>query len=230
MDLNQTQRLLARLFTDRQFRERFFADPQLAGDELGLTPGEVHQLLALSNTEVSAFAQTLHRKRLAEIRRLLPLTCRAIGPGLDELFARHASAFHPSGSRRDLADAHEFAVFLGKVDSVPRHLAELAAYESIWLRFRGGRHWLQIAWFGSDPRDAWRRRAGPARLAPRRGTLALWFRFAGRVRHLLVAWPPASLTASAAVVNLSGVPTVDAACAAGISEIPIEKDPPCIRN
>jgi hypothetical protein len=64
MGLAQIQQVLARLYTDAALRERFFADPQRTGAELGLDAGEVHQLAHLSVQQVTFFARSLQRKRL----------------------------------------------------------------------------------------------------------------------------------------------------------------------
>ena len=47
MELSKFQQILARLYTDRSFRERFFTSPCATGAELGLSTEELEQLARL---------------------------------------------------------------------------------------------------------------------------------------------------------------------------------------
>jgi hypothetical protein len=59
MGLAQIQRVLATLYTDAVWRERFFADPPGGGAALGLSAAEIQQLAQLSAQQVACFAGAL---------------------------------------------------------------------------------------------------------------------------------------------------------------------------
>ncbi len=86
MGLAAVQTALARLYTDAAWRDRFLAEPALAGPEAGLDAAETARLAALPPTQVELVATSLRRKRLGEVARLLPLTHRALKPRFAALF------------------------------------------------------------------------------------------------------------------------------------------------
>lgn len=184
MDLKTTQRLLAALYTDAVLIERWSVEPQVVAEEFGLGPEASRALANLSAAQVTGFARTLVRKRLSEMRRGLPRTCRVLGQRLEPVFAKHAATFHPQGVQRGLDDALAFARFLS---GEREHAADLAHYEANWLLFRYGRTWPMLATFRSDPREV---ANGPGTDAhDKRSIVAVWFRFAGRVRHVVLRIP-----------------------------------------
>lgn len=186
MDLISTQRLLARLFTEGPLRKRFYSDPIAVGAEFGIAADEADRLAALSHDRVRTFSQTLVRKRLAEIRRLLPETSRLLGPRLADLFSQHAAEYRPGGLQKHADDARAFGRWLSRPGArVPRALIDLARYESIWLQFHMGRWWPQIALFRVDPRTTGDAKSNSPRS---RRTFILWFRLAGRVRHVCLCF------------------------------------------
>jgi hypothetical protein len=137
MGLAETQKVLARLYTDAGLRERFFADPLKTGEELGLGREEVRQLSLLSARQVNFFASSLHAKRLQEVRDLLPLTVRALGERAAPLFREYAETNLPGGIKKHRADAAAFAGHLTKTGAIKgagsEWVAELARYERAWL-------------------------------------------------------------------------------------------------
>ena len=83
MALADVQAILARLFTDAAFRASFFCDPVTLGRALGLEAAETSALAALSRDEVEQFAAIIRRKRADDVRKVLPLTARALGGAFD---------------------------------------------------------------------------------------------------------------------------------------------------
>ena len=79
MGLADTQRLLARLYTDPRVREQFFAHPATVAAQLSVPPADLHVLSHLPRTEITRFARSLQNKRLGDTAKLLPLTRRALG-------------------------------------------------------------------------------------------------------------------------------------------------------
>jgi hypothetical protein len=211
MDLKATQRLLAELSTDDALRQRFAVAPETVAEEFGFDPDVARQLAGLSVAQVTGFACCLHRKRLNEMRRMLPATCRALGSRLAHLFELHAARLKPQGAGRHVDDAVAFSSFLshwssphgtkltlddrssitatgcGGPTGVAPGIADLASYEVHWLRFLKGRIWPLLAIFRSDPREAMTGRS--SELCDNRWLLACWFRLRGRPRHVAIRLP-----------------------------------------
>ena len=110
MSLLAIQSLLAQLYTDRAFRERFFDDPEGACREVALTDAERRQLTALVRPQVERFARSLKQKRLGLARELLPGTARVTGDRFAELFFQYCDA-QPSALDR-VEEARAFAGYL----------------------------------------------------------------------------------------------------------------------
>ena len=187
MGLAETQKVLARLYTDARLRERFFADPFKTGAEFGLGRDEAEQLARLSARQVNFFAGTLHAKRLQEVRDLLPLTARALGERAAPLFGEYAETNLPGGIKKHRADAAAFADYLAACDALgadSRWVADLARYEKSWLEAADMPRGIIARRFhfavNALARDVLRGNARPA--ARPKTTLALWLRLSPRHR------------------------------------------------
>ena len=196
MGLPETQRFLAHLYTDGDLRERFFADPDGVGHAWELTAADIQQVAQAPADQITFFAHSLQSKRLGEVRKLLPLTCRALGPRAGDLFRRYADTPVPAGVKKHRLDALGFAAFL---DHLPPSDLGAPAWLLDVLRYEAG--WLQAG----DPACRWHVRR--TRHAPRsllrsltageppaihvRPTLLVWCRLAprGPLRHLTVPLP-----------------------------------------
>jgi len=190
MGLAEQQRLLARLYTDAAFRERFLADPRGQGETLGLAPTDVEQLSGLSPQQLGFFARSLYRKRLGEVRKLLPATRRALGPRFAALFQQFCDGYTPGGTKKHRDDALAFAAFLRREWSVPPWIVDLARYEAAWLRATAGECVVLACWFRYPVGAMVREVAEGNGLQPpdKRPTLAFWFRLLGRGRLRHGAW------------------------------------------
>ena len=198
MGLAEQQRCLARLYTDRAFRQGFFADPRGTAEAEGLPPREARQLAALSPREVGLFARSLRHKRCNEAAKLLPRTRGVLGLRFGQLFARFADGKNPGGMRKYREEALAFAAFLaqearhGRLE--PAWVGDLVRYEGAWLQMTDPTVWCMARWFrypvgvlaGTVARGEISSGARPQR------TMALWFRpgRAGRLRHVVFpVWP-----------------------------------------
>ena len=114
MDLTMTQLLLARLYTDTALRQRFLSDPEAVGREFGLDREQTSQFDRLSGRQVSFFAESLIRKRLGEVRKLLPLTRKVLGKEFDALFHQYAERHRLVMPKPHQNDATAFCAFLEK--------------------------------------------------------------------------------------------------------------------
>ncbi|NEU71037.1 hypothetical protein PI95_000210 [Hassallia byssoidea VB512170] len=173
MGLAQTQQVLAQLYTNTNFRERFFANPEAVGTELKLSDDEAQQL-AQSARQINIFANSLKWKRLGEVRELLPRTSKVLGKDFTALFWQYAETYLPQGIKKHLQDAIAFANFLEKTTS--DLVKDLVRYEKTWLLTYERDRYFQISWF----RYAVHRDCKP-QLA-----IAIWYRFPqGQLHHIV---------------------------------------------
>ena len=106
------QRLLVRLYTDESLRDRMASSPNEVLVEYGLAPDEASTWQAML-ADIGLFAESLHIKRCAEARALLPMTLAALGrKTFNELFLNFASTFLPTGHRKPHADSVAFGAWL----------------------------------------------------------------------------------------------------------------------
>ncbi len=185
MGLAQTQEVLAQLYTNNDLRERFFANPQNIGAELGLSCDEAEKLAQLSAQEVNIFANSLKWKRLGEVRSQLPRTARALGKNFTALFWRYAQTYVPKGIKKHREDAIAFANFIARVDQEedidPPWISDLVRYEKTWLLAYEPTSRLNVSWFrypvGIPSAEGMKRQP----------TIAIWFRFSKRsqLRHIV---------------------------------------------
>ncbi len=198
MGLAETQRVLARLYTEAGFRDRFFADPAGGRGALGLGSDEAERLARLPAEQVYLFARSLRRKRLGAVASLLALTRRALSARFGFFFAQYADAHPAAGTRTPRADATAFAAFLARVTRdrriEPAWVGDLARYEAAFLAVADPRRRWVIRWFahpvGRLVRGLVAGAGAPS--PPRRPTVGLWCRLArrGRIWHLTLSLPP----------------------------------------
>ena len=138
MSLATVQQVLARIYTDSNLRDDFFTNPDIVGRTLGLNCQEIQQLSQLSAQEVHLFAGSLKRKRLGEIRKLLPLTHKVLKKQFDRLFSSYAETYLPTGSKKHLFDAIQFAQFIKQINAIkpiePAWILDVLRYERMWLK------------------------------------------------------------------------------------------------
>lgn len=190
MELALQQKLVARLATDRAFREQFFADPARVAASEGLTVA-AESLVKIHPEQVRQLARVLRRRRLAAAGVQLPLTRKALGPRFADLFRNYG--VNPPPGTRPFEDALGFA----------RHLEEHAAahgLEPAWalslLRYEAAK--LEATWlkrrfvFRSLPHAvkklaAWLAAGDVPEGSHQRFSPALWWRASGssRLKHWL---------------------------------------------
>ncbi|HVF29252.1 MAG TPA: hypothetical protein VM943_13480 [Pyrinomonadaceae bacterium] len=210
MGLAETQHVLARVYTDAAVREKFFADPQKAGEEFGLSFDEARQLARLAAPQVLLFAGSLRGKRLQAACELLPLTSRALGDRTASLFTEHAASYLPKGIKKHRDDAIAFAAFVeknaGREDTLPEWIAEVARYERGWLEAADPARRLIVSLFRHHIAELTRAVAGGVEqpILTARPILACWLRLTprGTVRHTVLPLPlPRVATAIFRIIN-----------------------------
>ncbi|HZP84010.1 MAG TPA: hypothetical protein VFB21_20385 [Chthonomonadaceae bacterium] len=195
MGLEETQRLLARLFTETALRQEFCADPEGVGATLGLDTEEACRLAPLT-APIRDFAASLRHKRLLVVARLLPQTRQLLGPRFEALFLRYALAGTPQGVEKHREDAIAFASFLLRSlpgeSALPWWWRDLLRYEQSWLQAEGRRLWTVRSFSVRVPALA-RLLARSESLPETRAqpTLVLWYRRprAGTLRLAVFSLP-----------------------------------------
>ncbi|MBH8577655.1 hypothetical protein I8752_32765 [Nostocaceae cyanobacterium CENA369] len=190
MGLAQTQQVLAQLYTNTELRERFFANPQAIGAELGLSCDEAQQLAQVSLREVSIFANSLKWKRLGEVRELLPRTAKVLGKNFTALFWQYAESYLPKGIKKHREDAIAFSNFIIKVSQAeslsPTWVSDLVRYEQTWLLAYEPSSRFSVCFFRYPVN-----KLGTSETINPLPTIAIWWRFSARSQlyHIVRSLP-----------------------------------------
>lgn len=190
MSLAETQKLLARLYTDADLREQFLAEPFRVGKEHNLNEIEIRQISEVLPAEIRFFAESLFFKRLREVEKLLPLSRKILDKDFEKHFRDFSAGFQPSAIKKHLEDALQFAEFLRQKTTEPIWLKDLIAFEAARLEFGLIGKMFVVRRFKFDIREILREISGSEEKTknfPARRTLAIWFRFSrnGKPRHFI---------------------------------------------
>ena len=166
MSALELQQLLARLYTDPRMLEEFLADREGFCARNGNGSGEL--VRQIDPGQLEFFAVSLRSKRAAEVKKLLPMTVRALGSRFAEEFERYAANTIASGDKKHLADAMAFCGWvLGRPAAFDDLTIEAAAFEFLDFKVRfdlkregrdpevveansGGRPWLWMKRFSYE--------------------------------------------------------------------------------
>ena len=173
MSLQEQQNLLARLYTDAEFRRAFLSEPEKIGAENDLTAGEIREIAAIMPEELDFFADSLFWKRLREVEKFLPLTRKILGEDFAGHFREFSRKYNPQTIKKHFEDALEFTRFLRLLDlSAPAGSA--VKYEQAKLLFFGLEKRLVICRLEYDHRKE---------IPEKRKLIAVWLRIGKRVRN-----------------------------------------------
>jgi hypothetical protein len=179
MGLEQQQNLLARLYTDADFRRAFLSEPEKIGAENDLSAEEIGEIAAIMPDELNFFADSLFWKRIREVEKFLPLTRNILGEDFIKYFREFSQAFNPQSVKKHFEDAREFCGFLEGA-AVGDLTKTIAKFERAKLNFASQTRCLQIESFGFDVREILRQVADGKSLHEndfaRRKTFAVWLR------------------------------------------------------
>jgi hypothetical protein len=132
MGLLQLQQALAKIYTDTASREKFLDPSPTIDRELELSEKETQYLTKISSQQVNLFATSLKRKRLGQIRKLLPLTSKCLEKDFSQLFWQYSETYIPQGLKKHQQDAIEFTNFIEK--KLDRNwIIDVLRYERSWL-------------------------------------------------------------------------------------------------
>jgi hypothetical protein len=130
---------LGQLLADRHLRDAFERDPDTVALRLRVKAQDRALFSRLDPHELEVQARTLLRKRLHEVRQLLPMTARHLASTFNAAFLEYAETRWPQGHRRHLLDACDFSRHLERRGLVVcRSEANRARFEAARARLRIG--------------------------------------------------------------------------------------------
>lgn len=135
MSALEVQQLLARLYTDPRMLEEFLSDREGFCATYANSCGEM--LRQIDPGQLEFFAVSLKAKRAAEVKKLLPMTVRALGKRFAEEFDRYAANTIASGDKKHLADAMAFCEgLIERSESFDDLTLESASFELLDFKVR----------------------------------------------------------------------------------------------
>ncbi len=137
------QTALGRILAEPEINDRFVADPQATGAELGLDAEQIAALESAGVGRLRAFAHSLYSKRSELLRKVCPATCELLHqrgrlPALAGRFVReHPPIESREHSSRTLRDGFWFLEFLCRLQTQGEFddplVVEVARFELAWL-------------------------------------------------------------------------------------------------
>jgi len=176
MSLRETQDFLARIYTDENLRREFLSAPEQIGKNNNLTEKEIAELTEVLPAEINLFADSLFRKRLREVEKLLPLTKNALGADFEKHFREFAVVFLPESIKKHLEDAIRFAGFLQSKKIELIWAKDLAGFEQAKLEFYALHKRLIFRVFDVNVKEISREDAKARREISKKKTFSVWLR------------------------------------------------------
>ena len=173
MGLAEIQAALAQLYTNAGARAEMRNDHRQFAERHGLSTDEAQQLAESILDEADSFARSLERKRFSEAAKAMPSVRTMLGARMGELFAHYAAAT-PLGTQRNPAlDGLSFIRWLLHFDDteLSRRDKEALRYEESRILMQQSRRLLLVRWVRP-----------PGRASSLR-SIAIWWRWRGRLRH-----------------------------------------------
>lgn len=145
MSALEVQQLLARLYTDPRMLEEFLSDREAFYARHANGCGDL--IRQIDPGQLEFFAVSLRAKRAGEVKKLLPMTVRALGSRFAEEFDQYAARTMASGEKKHLADAMAFCeCLIERSESLDDLTLESAAFELLDFKVR-----FHLKWEGRDP-------------------------------------------------------------------------------
>ncbi len=172
MSLLEQQNLLARLYTDENFRQRFLSEPEKTGKEIGLSENEITEAAEIIPDELNFFADSLFWKRLREAEKFLPETKKVLGEDFTNLFREFSRNYIPQTVKKHLEDAVEFCDFLAQNQELSKQTRSIAKFEQSKLKF-----------FGFEKCFVFCRLKHESKIQGKQKSFAVWLRLNRKIFH-----------------------------------------------
>ena len=186
MGLQQQQNLLARLYTDADFRRAFLFEPEKIGAENDLTADEISEIAAIMPEELNFFADSLFQKRLREAEKFLPLTRNVLGGDFSKLFREFSRNFNPQSVKKHFEDALAFCRFL-RDQTIADSAKTAAKFEQAKLEFFGLEKRFAFCRLDFDVRKISECEPdNPPHIPEKKKIIAVWLRIGRRIRHFYI--------------------------------------------
>lgn len=189
MSLRQQQDLLARLYTDAEFRRAFLSEPVKIGAENDLSETEIAEIAEIMPEELNFFAESLFRKRLREAEKFLPLTRSVLQDDFTKYFREFSQNFNPQTVKKHFEDALGFCDFLQKHQMPQGFVKDAAKFERAKLVFSSRMTNLCFEKFDFDIREIQKSLAEKKSVSEpdfsERKTFAIWLRI-GKMTRLYI--------------------------------------------
>lgn len=176
-DLRDLQRALALRLTQPSFALPVTRASSQFDTEESEEQGDSDPLQGIDPEELLRSRQVLFRKRLSQVRHLLPRTAAALAEQYSLLFRDYHSQHRFEGHRAPMLDAIQFANWLQNTPNLPSWKKELAKWESLPVQWIAFERWiaLQVFHYNFDT-------AEPQSIPPKRRSLWIAWRFGKRGR------------------------------------------------
>lgn len=186
MSLEQQQNLLAKLYTDADFRRAFLSSPAKIGAENDLSEAEIREIAEIMPEELNFFAESLFWKRLRETEKLLPLTKKVLGEDFANLFREFSAKFNPQSIKKHFEDAREFCRFLRR-QKISELAKNVAKFEASKLEFFGAERRLTVCRLDYDVRNfITADPVQPIEIPAKKKKIAVWLRLGKRIKHFFI--------------------------------------------
>lgn len=137
MSLQEQQNLMARLYMDEDMRRAFLSDPAGVARPFGLSTKEIEDIAAVLPGEIAGFADSLFRKRLREVEKMIPLTKKALDESFEPLFAEYLKAVPEAREKKRMDDVLDFCVYL--LARISRPELDAVKFEMLMIEFHAKR-------------------------------------------------------------------------------------------
>ena len=186
MSLQKQQNLLAKLYTDAEFRRAFLSEPEKIGAENDLSKKEIAEIAGIMPEELNFFADSLFWKRLREVEKFLPLTRKVLAKDFSKYFREFSRIFNPQSVKKHFEDARHFCLYL-RAQSLTDFAESAVKFEQSKLEFFGLEKRLVVCRLDydirkiseSDPNEQFE-------IPEKKAQIVVWLRFGKRIRHFFI--------------------------------------------
>lgn len=188
MGLREQQNLLARLYTDSEYRNGFFSQLDGFANNIGLNKAEIAEIRTIFPEELRLFSESLIWKRCREAEKMLPFVRGVLGAEFRTTFHDYADTYNPKTIRKHLEDSIEFCNYLQEGNAFDLLVKDSAKFERARLKFFGYQKQLSFCMLRHDFRgfDRTKHQYDVPQLLPqlkKRFSVAVWVRFGGHIFH-----------------------------------------------